>query len=110
MEVLRVNKDETAPEWLDSLPRLRGHVLALKSFTELEKPAVESWRASESMADFYLLGDASGQGFGSGLWDYEELRYYSANWSTQWKIEISNWKETTNITVRVEELSKKLKL
>ena len=57
------------------------------------------------MTVFYLLGDASGQGFGSGLWNYEGLRYDQANQSTQWKNETSNWKEVTNITVQVEELA-----
>ena len=59
---------------------------------------------------FYLLGDASGQGFGSILWDHEGLRYDPANWSTQWKNETSNWKEGTNITVIVEKLAKEHKL
>ena len=54
---------------------------------------------------FYLLVDASGQGFGSGLWDHEGLRYDSVNWSTQWENETSNRKEGNNITVRVEELA-----
>ena len=39
MEVLRLNKDETAPEWIDPAPRLREDVLALKRLTEPENPA-----------------------------------------------------------------------
>ena len=62
------------------------------------------------MTAFYLLGDASGQGFGSGLWDHEALRYDSENWSTKCKNETSNWKEGTNLTVRVEDLAKEQKL
>ena len=62
------------------------------------------------MTDFYLLGYASGQGFCSGLWDHEGLRYDSANWSTQRKNETYNWKEGTNITFRVEELAEEHKL
>ena len=62
------------------------------------------------MADFYLLGDASGHGFGLGLWDHEGLRYDSENWSTQWKNEFSNLKEGTNLTVKVEDLSEEHKL
>ena len=38
--MLRVNKDETAPEWLDPSPRLREDVLVFKRFTEPEKPTV----------------------------------------------------------------------
>ena len=40
LEVLRINKDETAPDWLDPEPRLREYVLALKRLTATEKPAV----------------------------------------------------------------------
>ena len=62
------------------------------------------------MTTFYLLGDASGQGFGLGLWDHEGLRYDSENWLAQWKNYTSNFKEVTNLTVRVEELAKEHKL
>ena len=82
MEVLRMNKDDTALECLDPSSRLRGDVLALNRLTAPENPAVTSCRASESMTGFYLLGDTSGQGFGSVLWDHEGLRYDLANWST----------------------------
>ena len=62
------------------------------------------------MTAFYLLVDASGQGFGSGLWDHEGLIYDSDNWSTQWKKDTYNWREGTNLTVQVEELAKDKKL
>ena len=50
-------------------------MLALKRLTAPEKLSVTRCKLSESMTDFYLLGVASGQGFGSGLWDHEGLRY-----------------------------------
>ena len=75
LEVLTTNKDETEPECIDPPPRLREDVLALKSLTVPEKPAVTRCLSLESMTYFYLLGDASGQGFGSDLWDNEGLRY-----------------------------------
>ena len=62
------------------------------------------------MTAFYLLGDASGQGFGSGLWGHEGLRCDFTNWPTQWENKISNWKEGTNLTVLVEELAEDHKL
>ena len=82
LEVLRLNKNEKTPEWLDPAPRLREDFLALKRLTAPKYPTVTRCRALESMTDFYLLGDASGQGFGSGLWDHEGLIYYLSNWST----------------------------
>ena len=62
------------------------------------------------MTAFYLLGDASYQGFGLVLWDHEGLIYDLEKWSTQWKNETSNWKEGNNLTVKVEELSEEHKL
>ena len=108
--MLRMNKNEIAPEWIDPTPRLREDVLVLKRLAAPEKPAVARCRASESMTAFYLLGDTSGKGFGLGLWDHEGLRYDSANCLTQWKNETSKWKEGTNITARVEELAEEQKL
>ena len=108
--MLRINKDKTAPEWIDPYPRLRENVLALKSLTAPKKPAVRRCKASESMNDFYLLEDASGQGFGLCLWDHEGMIYNSENWLKQWKNETSNWKEGTYFTVRVEELAEEHKL
>ena len=84
--------------------------MALKRIAAPENPAVTRCRASESINAFYLLGDASGQEFGLGLWDHEGLRYDSSNCSTQWKNETSNWKEGTNITVRVEDIFEEHKL
>ena len=46
LEVLRMNKDETAPEFLEPAPRLREDVLALKMLTTPEKTAVTSCRVS----------------------------------------------------------------
>ena len=89
---------------------LTGDVLALKRITAIEKPAVTRCRTSELMTAFYLLWNASGQGFVSCLWGHEGLRCDSENWSTQWKNETSNWKEGTNLNVIVKELAKEQKL
>ena len=40
LEVLRINKDETSPEWLDPSPRLREDVLALNRLTVPKNSAV----------------------------------------------------------------------
>ena len=64
----------------------------------------------ESITDFYLLGDASDQGFGLDVWDHEGLIYDSENWSTQWENDTSNWKEGTNLTILFEELAEEHKL
>ena len=51
--MLRMNKDETAPEWIDPSPRLMEDVLELKRLTAPEKPAATRCRALESMTDFF---------------------------------------------------------
>ena len=38
--MLRLDKDETSPEWIDTDPRLREDILTLKRLTAPEKPAV----------------------------------------------------------------------
>ena len=105
LEALRLDKDEAAAEWIDPSPRLREDTVALKSLAAPAKHVVTKCQALESMNKFYLLGDARGQGFGSDLWYHEGLRYDLVNLSTQWENETSNWKELTNLNVRVEELS-----
>ena len=40
LEALRLDKDETAPEWLDLDPRLREDIEALKRITVPDKPSV----------------------------------------------------------------------
>ena len=62
-----MDKDETAPEWLDPAPRLRQDILALKRLTAPGNTSVKMCRALESMNAFYILGDASGKWFGLGL-------------------------------------------
>ena len=82
--MLRMNKDETAPEWLEPAPRLSEDLLESKRFTAPENPAVTRCGALGSMTAFYLLVYSSGQGFGSSLWVHEGLRYDLEKWSTQW--------------------------
>ena len=83
--VLRLDKYEEALECIDNTLRLREDMAALKRLMAPDNPVVTRCRAPESTTAFYFLEGASGQGFGSGLWDHEGLRYDSANWSTQWE-------------------------
>ena len=67
LEALSLDMYETALEWINLPPKLIEDIVALTSPTEMENPTVTRCRALESMTAFYLFGDSSGQGFGSGL-------------------------------------------
>ena len=81
--MLSLNKNKTVPKLLYPSPRVREDMLALKRLTAPENHALTRCLVSDSMTDFYLIGDESGQGFGSGLWYHEGLRYDLSNCSTQ---------------------------
>ena len=66
------------------------------------EPCKQKCRATDVVSALYLMGDASGQGFGSGLWNKEGLWYESAEWSEECKQETSNWKEANNLTTALE--------
>ena len=83
LEALSIHKYEAVPELLDPPTRLREDIVALKRLTAPHNPEITRCRASESMTAFYLLGYASGQGFGLGLCNNEGLRYDSENWYTK---------------------------
>ena len=51
---------------------------------------------------WYLLGDASGHGFGSGLWTGGVLDYESGDWASLHAEQTSNWKEAGNLVARVK--------
>ena len=50
------------------------------------------------------MGDASGAGFGSALWDNECVEYEAGNWKQHWEEESSNFREASNLTARIEKL------
>ena len=94
---------EEAPETVTAVSRLASDLAALKHLTSGEEPATQKCRSREKFTALYLMGDASGQGFGSGLWDKTGLWYDAANWAEHCRDETSNWKEATNLAVKIEE-------
>ena len=94
---------EEAPETVTAVSRLTSDLAALKHLTSGEEPATQKCRSREKFTALYLMGDASGQGFGSGLWDKTGLWYDAANWAEHCRDETSNWKEATNLAVKIEE-------
>ena len=85
-------EEERPPDLVDPAPRLNLDVKVLGKLTTSEYLAASKCRVGATMTALYLMGDASGQGFGSGLWDREGLWYKAANWADQHRNELSNWK------------------
>lgn len=77
----------------------------LKILTGEAEPAVQQVRVTEAITAFYLMGDASGKGFGSGLWN-RILHYEEGNWAMHCQDKTSNWQEANNLVTRVEDLAK----
>jgi hypothetical protein len=65
-------------------------------------PAIVKARAA-SIGAFYLMGDASGSGFGSALWKGEQLAYQARVHATYYAGQSSNFQEANNLVSRMEE-------
>ena len=98
-------EDQEAPETVRAAPRFRSDIDALLQLTAGEEPAIQRCRVEGSMTAVYLGGDASGKGFGAAMWDDEEVVYSAGSWNATHSQESSNWREATNLTLKVEELA-----
>eukprot|EP00986_Skeletonema_menzelii_P007431 scaffold2926_cov176-Skeletonema_menzelii.AAC.1 len=98
-------EDQEAPETVRAAPRFRGDIDALLQLTAGEEPAIQRCRVEGSMTAVYLGGDASGKGFGAAMWDDEEVVYSAGSWNATHSQESSNWREATNLTLKVEEMA-----
>ena len=61
------HQDGNAPKWVDIVPQLKSDLEALMEFTCFEDPPRIPVRPTISEAT-YIVGDASGSGFGSSSW------------------------------------------
>ena len=60
-------QEEHPLELVNPAPRLTLDVEALEKLTSSKNPATTKCRVEAAMSTLYLMGDTSGQGFGSGL-------------------------------------------
>lgn len=98
------------PATVKAVPRLEGDIKTLQEFLAGDQPAIQKCRVSNVAVALYLMGDASGVGFGSALWDREGVDYEAGNWKEQWKFESSNFREAANLTSRIEKLGEEGRL
>lgn len=112
LETFAVNVGERdgIPDTVAAVPRLRGDIDALLKLTAGEEPAVQACRALVALVALYLVGDASGRGFGSALWDDKGVLYNSGTWKLGCSKESSNWREANNLTTRIEEMAEEGRL
>ncbi len=100
-------ESEAPPNTVRAANRLADDLQALVELTAGEEPAVQKCRVKGALAALYLMGDASGKGFGSGVWDEKGLAFKAGSWKSEFSKESSNWREAANLTQQVEELGKR---
>ena len=90
-------QDNSPPELVNPAPRLMWDVEALEKLTSPKEPTETEYRVWAALTALYLVGDASGQGFGLGLWDGKGLWYEATNWADHcWNVPLNvlnrlNW-------------------
>ena len=98
--------DAEPPATVSAVGRLPEDIHHLGELTSGEEPAVQKCRARYALAAAYLMGDASGKGFGSGIWDHKGVAYRAGSWKPSYSNESSNFREAENLTRRIEEMGK----
>ena len=103
-------EDPETPEMVAAAARLSSDLTALSRLFAGDVPAVQTCRATSSLVALYMVGDASGQGLGSALWDEKLIHYQAANWAPKLGAKSSNWREARNLASRILALGKEGKL
>jgi hypothetical protein len=99
-------KREKAPKWVDVVPRLKHDMQALLELTSYKHPPDVPIRSKHKHA-MYLVGDASGAGFGSSSWleGTDEVHADFGNWSKAvTEGESSNFREAGNLVIRLKRM------
>jgi hypothetical protein len=96
---------DKAPRFVNIAPRLVQDIQTLMSLTAFDSAPAIDVRAS-SMAAAYLVGDASGSGFGDCLWVQGEtgLDIAYGSWDPGVGNKSSNFREAYNLVLRLETL------
>eukprot|EP00956_Cyclotella_meneghiniana_P033568 scaffold97112_cov54-Cyclotella_meneghiniana.AAC.1 len=91
------------PDRVFPVERLRRDIDALTQLLSGESPSITVVR-SGSYFSFYLMGDASGKGFGSAYWDRSDLYWESGHYGPKMQEESSNFREADNLVRRLEKM------
>jgi hypothetical protein len=101
-----LTEGQLAPELVTPVPRFKDDVRALSNLTQQDEPPLVKVRANGALMACYLMGDASGKGFGSALWWKDKLLWESGNFAETYQAESSNYREASNLVIRLEEMAK----
>jgi hypothetical protein len=99
---------EKPPEWVEVKPRLKHDMQALMELTRHDEPPDIPIRATNTKAMF-LVGDASGAGFGSSSWEQgsDEVHADFGKWMEDvTDNESSNFREAANLVIRLKRMLK----
>jgi hypothetical protein len=93
------------PKWTPLVPRFKDDVRALMHMTDAQLPPSVPIRPTNTAAVF-MVGDASGSGFGTSTWtqNEEELTAQFGAWDVETSNESSNFREAYNLVLRVEQM------
>ena len=99
---------QKTPLWVDVMSRLKHDVEALLELTYHDEPPDVLIRATNKDA-YYMVGDASGAGFGSSSWQ-QGLEDVHANFG-KWMEDVtdresSNFREAANLVIRLKRMLK----
>jgi hypothetical protein len=86
-----------APEYVQSMPRLKEDIEALERLTSDDLPPALAVRCRGVAAVFYGFGDASGKAFGSTFQVDDFIRYRYGQWCSAIQEESSNYRELGNL-------------
>jgi hypothetical protein len=105
-----IGTPSTVPEFVNAVPRLKRDVSALERLFASATPAVTQLRPNGTLCGYYLMGDASGKGFGSALWGQDKIFWESGNYASKYQNESSNFREADNLVSRMERIADTMNL
>ena len=104
-----LHKDKDGDSWMTNAPHpdapktvnpvvcFAFDVRALAKLVEGKAPAVQSCRVESAILAVYLMGDASGEDFGSAIFANKMVEYQSGSWAKNFANESSNFREAKNL-------------
>lgn len=104
---LNFDMGDKPPVWVKAVPRLKADLAVLMDFTSVTEPPQIPARPTCCRA-IYLVGDASGSGFGTSVWEDNDRGVnigFGAWTSAISKDRSSNFREAYNLVLQIEDMS-----